>query len=114
MSSMPVAVGTDGSEESMRAVEWAAREAALRGTGLRIVAVPMLPPLTSWHELAGTPDAVAAAVRKAYLRALSDAAGRAAEIEPGLPVGWMSRSMSSPMSESISRVDSLAAATSSR
>jgi len=31
MASKPIVAGTDGSEESLRAVEWAAREAVLRG-----------------------------------------------------------------------------------
>ena len=44
MATKPVIAGTDGSQESMRAVEWAAREAMLRGTSLRIVAIPVLPP----------------------------------------------------------------------
>lgn len=37
-----VVAGTDGSEESLRAVEWAAREAMLRGVQLRIVSAPQL------------------------------------------------------------------------
>ena len=37
MAAKPVVAGTDGSKESMRAVEWAAREAVLRGAPLRIV-----------------------------------------------------------------------------
>ena len=37
MASKPIVAGTDGSEESLRAVDWAAREAALRGAPLRIV-----------------------------------------------------------------------------
>ena len=36
MRSKYVVAGTDGSEESLRAVEWAAREAMLRGVQLRI------------------------------------------------------------------------------
>ncbi|GGY88789.1 universal stress protein [Streptomyces olivaceoviridis] len=34
---LPIVVGIDGSEPSMRAVEWAADEAALRGASLRLV-----------------------------------------------------------------------------
>ncbi|MBA9043878.1 universal stress protein [Streptomyces griseofuscus] len=34
---LPVLVGVDGSEESLRAVDWAAEEAALRGAPLRLV-----------------------------------------------------------------------------
>ncbi|MFH8342337.1 universal stress protein [Streptomyces sp. AM6-12] len=34
---LPVLVGVDGSEESLRAVDWAAGEAALRGAPLRLV-----------------------------------------------------------------------------
>ena len=37
MAAKPIVAGTDGSEESLRAVGWAAREAALRGAPLRIV-----------------------------------------------------------------------------
>ena len=32
MSAKPIVAATDGSEESLRAVDWAAREAVLRGT----------------------------------------------------------------------------------
>jgi len=42
MSAKYVVAGTDGSEESLRAVEWAAREAMLRGVQLRIVSAPHL------------------------------------------------------------------------
>jgi nucleotide-binding universal stress UspA family protein len=84
MATMPIIVGTDGSAQSLRAVEWAAREAVLRDTALRIVAVPALPPLMSRHQPEGTPDPVADAVIQTYERALATAAERAAELEPGL------------------------------
>ena len=44
MAAKPIVAGTDGSEESLRAVDWAAREAALRGAPLRIVAAAAAPP----------------------------------------------------------------------
>jgi nucleotide-binding universal stress UspA family protein len=82
-----VVVGTDGSDQSFHAVEWAAREAVLRGAGLRIVSVPALPPRMSWRNVPqGTPDTVADTVVKSYEHALAAAAGRAAEVEPGLAV----------------------------
>ena len=45
MAAKPIVAGTDGSEESLRAVDWAAREAALRGAPLNhahgpVVTVP--------------------------------------------------------------------------
>ena len=43
MAAKPIVAGTDGSEESLRAVDWAAREAALRGAPLRIVAAAEAP-----------------------------------------------------------------------
>jgi len=79
--------GTDGSEPSLRAVEWAAREAALRGGSLRVVSVPMLPRPMAWgRDPRGQPDVVADKIRASCERALATAAQRAAEIEPGLAV----------------------------
>ena len=79
--------GTDGSEQSLRAVEWAAREAVLRGGSLRVVSVPMLPPLMAWGRgPQGRPDAVAHAIRASCEQALATAADRATEVEPGLVV----------------------------
>jgi nucleotide-binding universal stress UspA family protein len=45
MTTMPVVVGVDGSEESISAVEWAAREAHRHGAPLRIVSAPAMPAL---------------------------------------------------------------------
>jgi nucleotide-binding universal stress UspA family protein len=88
-----IVAGTDGSGESLYAVEWAAREAAARGAELQIIAVPTLPPRTAWQRTTGhTPEAVAAAVTSSYKKALAAAAGRAAEIEPGLAIGTALRS----------------------
>lgn len=47
MAAKAIITGTDGSEESLRAVEWAAREAVLRHEVLRIVSAPVLPPRMS-------------------------------------------------------------------
>jgi nucleotide-binding universal stress UspA family protein len=89
MVAKTIVAGTDGSDESLRAVEWAAREAALRETALRIVSVPV-----SWPD-AGPPgkfsyvisqELVAEAERKDADRALAGAAGRAAWLVPGLQV----------------------------
>jgi nucleotide-binding universal stress UspA family protein len=44
MAARPIVAGTDGSEESLRAVDWAAREAALHGAPLRIVAAAAVLP----------------------------------------------------------------------
>jgi nucleotide-binding universal stress UspA family protein len=84
MAAKPVIAGTDGSPESIRAVEWAAREAAIHGTSLRIVAVPALPPRMSPNP--ATRETVANMIEHAMARALAAAASRAAECEPKLTV----------------------------
>ena len=54
MSAKPIVAATDGSEESLRAVDWAAREAALRGAPLRIVsAAALLPRMIGGHAMSG-------------------------------------------------------------
>ncbi len=52
MTAGPIVAATDGSEESLRAVEWAAREAELRGLPLRIVSAAALPPRMAEHQTA--------------------------------------------------------------
>ena len=47
MAAKAIIAAADGSQESLRAVEWAARETVLRHEALRIVSVPMLPPRMS-------------------------------------------------------------------
>ena len=87
MTSNVVIAGTDGSDSSLQAVEWGAREAARRGASLRIVAVPVLPRRMSWQRAPhGTPDAVADRIRRSYEQALATAAACAAETEPGVAV----------------------------
>jgi len=82
-----IVAGTDGSEWSLRAVEWAAHEAALRHAGLQIVSVATAAPRMSWQRPAqGRPDPVSDAIRESCEQALASAAARAAEVEPGLAV----------------------------
>lgn len=84
MGAMPVVAGTDGSEESLQAVEWAASEARLHHVALRIVSVRAYPP-----ELApgwATSGTLARLTRRAAERALAVAADRAAEVAPGLVI----------------------------
>jgi nucleotide-binding universal stress UspA family protein/CBS domain-containing protein len=84
MSAQPIVAATDGSEESLRAAEWAAREAALRGTPLRIVsAAALLPRMIGGHAMSGY-DAVADTIREHRDQALAAAAERAAKAAPGL------------------------------
>jgi len=84
MATKPVIVGADGSRESLRAVEWAAREAALRGTSLRIVAVPPLP--RRMTVTPATPGTVADVVEQSMSEALAAAAQQAAAQQPGLAI----------------------------
>lgn len=82
-----VIAGTDGSPQSFGAVEFAAREARMRGARLQIVCVPTLPRPMSWHgSLQGRPEDVADAIIKAAEGTLAKAAGHATQAEPGLAV----------------------------
>lgn len=84
MATKPIIAGTDGSQESLRAVEWAAREAVLRGTSLRIVAIPVLPPRMIPNP--ATRDTVAGMIEHSMTRALAAAAQQAAALGPHLAV----------------------------
>jgi len=83
MTGKPIVAGTDGSEESLRAVEWAAREAVLHGAPLRIVSAVSLPPVIGL-QVRPDRDVVAHLIRTERDRALTAAAARAAEMAPGL------------------------------
>ena len=83
MTAEPVVVATDGSGESLRAVEWAATEAALRGAPLRIVSAASLPKMVVL-QLQPERDAVLGYVREQRSRAMAAAAARAAQLAPGL------------------------------
>jgi nucleotide-binding universal stress UspA family protein len=86
MTAKPIVTGTDGSEESLRAVEWAAREAVLRGVPLRIVSATSLLPRMAGLQTRPDRDTVASLIRSERDRALAAAAERAAEIAPGMPI----------------------------
>jgi nucleotide-binding universal stress UspA family protein len=78
---MPVVAGVDGSEESLRAVEWAALEAHRHRAPLRIVSVPAL--LPRMRACAQDPETVAARLRGESCRALDEAIARSREVAPG-------------------------------
>jgi nucleotide-binding universal stress UspA family protein len=84
MSANPVVAATDGSEESLRAVEWAAREAVLRGAPLRIVNAVALPPRMSSAHPESEYDDVTDVITKGDNKALQAASDRAANAAPGL------------------------------
>ncbi len=84
MSNRAIIAATDGSAAALQAVEWAAREAALRQAALRIVSVAALPPRMYQQHPEGTPDTVADMLYEVHVRALADAAELAAELEPGV------------------------------
>ena len=85
MAAKPIVAATDGSEESLRAVDWAAREAVLRGAPLRIVsAASLLPRMVSRQAPARLRHRHRRLLREERDRALAAAADRAAEMAPGL------------------------------
>jgi nucleotide-binding universal stress UspA family protein len=84
MTTKPIVVGTDGSAQAVRTVEWAAGEAVLRSAPLRIVsAAEMLPRMTASPMTAGI-GTVATHLRGERDRALATAARAAAATAPGL------------------------------
>lgn len=83
MTVKPVVAATDGSAESLRAVDWAAREAVLHGAPLRIVSAASLPKMVTL-PLRPERDAVLGFVRQHRDRVLAAAAARAAGTAPGL------------------------------
>ena len=83
MGVKPIVVGTDGSSQSLRAVEWAAVEAMLHDAPLRIVSALDLParPDPEWTRGPGT-----GSVAETAEKALDAAAERADLVAPGLIV----------------------------
>jgi len=84
MAAKPVVVGVDGSEGSLRAVEWAALEAKRHSSPLRIVSAPALVPRI--HAYNASPQAIASGLRGVAARALDAAITRSEEVAQGLPV----------------------------
>jgi nucleotide-binding universal stress UspA family protein len=99
MTTKPIVAATDGSDESLRAVEWAAREATLRGAPLRIVAAAELPPRMRPSSDAGGPDTVADVLIQQRDHALEEAAKRAAALSPNLVIG--TDSLSGPVAQAV-------------
>jgi len=84
MATPPVIAGVDGSEESLRALEWAAREACRHGAPLRIVSAPAMPPRMYAYDPA--PPGVAKVLGSVPRRALGEAITRVREVAPDLQV----------------------------
>ena len=84
MAAKPVVVGVDGSEESLRAVEWAALEARRHSAPLRIVSAPALVP--RMHASSASPEEIACALRGIAAQALDAAITRSEEVASGLPL----------------------------
>lgn len=82
MATAPIVVAVDGSEESLRAAEWAALEAHRHGAPLRIVSAPAMPLRIRAGD--AYPTAAASALRTVSVRALREAVTRAEELAPGL------------------------------
>jgi nucleotide-binding universal stress UspA family protein len=87
MSAKPIVAATDGSEESLRAVDWAAREAVLRGAPLRIVsAAALLPRMIGGHAMLPDHDTAADTTRKHRDQVLAAATERASKTAPELHI----------------------------
>jgi nucleotide-binding universal stress UspA family protein len=79
----PVVAATDGSEESLRAVEWAAREAVVRGAPLRIVSAVQVPAMIGL-QVRPDRDFVADLIHQERDQAFGAAVARAAAVAPGV------------------------------
>jgi nucleotide-binding universal stress UspA family protein len=84
MSEKPIVAATDGSEESLRAVDWAAREAVLRGAPLRIVSAAGLLPRMVASTGKSAYETVSDVIRDESNDALTAATARAAKAAPDL------------------------------
>lgn len=82
MVANPVVVGVDGSEPSLLAVDWAAREAKRRTAPLRIVSAPAMPP----RMRPGREQTVASEIEESYEQAMATAVSRAKQAVPDLVI----------------------------
>ncbi|MGX4688045.1 universal stress protein [Streptomyces sp. JNUCC 63] len=85
---LPLVVGVDGSESSLRAVDWAADEAALRGVPLRVVYASLreLPQALGSARAGGTPIEGAGLARELAEVVVRAAAHRARRRRAGLQI----------------------------
>lgn len=101
MTSKLIVVGTDGSAEALRAVEWAAREASLRSASLRIVsAAELLPRMTMPPETVDI-ETVATRLSRERDRGLATAASAAAATAPTVPL--QTEQLDGPSAEAVIR-----------
>ncbi len=84
MTPKPVVVGTDGSGESLCALEWAAAEAARRSAPLRIVSVMAVPAHVPAAD--ASPVSLDELMGSVYRESLAATAGRAAAVAPGVTI----------------------------
>jgi nucleotide-binding universal stress UspA family protein len=101
MTTKPIVVGTDGSAEALRAVEWAAREAALRNAPLRIVSVAEMPPRMTMPPHALDIETVATHLSRERDLALATAASAAAATAPDLQID--TDSLDGPPAQAVTR-----------
>jgi nucleotide-binding universal stress UspA family protein len=86
MNIRPIVAATDGSVESLRAVEWAACEAVRHAAPLRILSAASLPPRLTGLQVRPERDYVADLIWAERDEALDAAASRAARAAPGLVI----------------------------
>ena len=108
MNVKPIAAATDGSEESLRAVEWAASEAILHAALLRIVSAAPPPPVMTALQIRPDRDHVADFIRSEQdlalpHRSIPGRPGGARSGDRDPPGGWTARPGS--RRERIRRVD---------
>jgi nucleotide-binding universal stress UspA family protein len=84
MTPKPVVVGTDGSGESLCAVEWAAAEAARRSAPLRIMSVMTV--LAHVSSAGDSPVTLADLMGSVYAQSLQETAERAATVAPEVTI----------------------------